>query len=307
MLDPVSWGLACLVSEFTLNRLWNVLGYLGPLSVLVVSLTASAAVGPQRVLSGSLASDEIAVELLGRAHSLGLLLAVSTLADDPLYSNIAPVPTSIKSRFGADLEGALALRPDLVILASFNKPETLERFKTAKVATLLLGEFRNFDDIEAHIVAIGTALHVEREAEALKQQMVADLAALKSPAPKNRPLVLDFHAGGTVSGEGTLFDALVRAAGGTDLATKNGWRGWPAVGAETLATLAPDVIVAAGKESERLSVQALIRQTPGWKDMSTAKTARLVLIPERELSATSHHVVKAAQRLNKMLLDGWAP
>jgi iron complex transport system substrate-binding protein len=267
---------------------------------LLVLVAAAPAPAPQRVLSGSLASDEIALALLTRAKAPERLIAVSTLADDPLYSNIAPVPAAIKARFAADLEGALALRPDLVILASFNKPETLARFKDAKVKTLVLGDFFSFADIEAHIREIGAALGVPDAAAGLAKDMQAALAAVPVPAGK-RPTVLDFHQGGSVSGKGTLFEALVTAAGAEDLAASKGFKGWPSLSAETLATLAPDVVVAAGEEGERAAIQAQIAAAPGWKSMRTAKTARLILIPERLLSATSQHVVDGVVMLNKKL------
>lgn len=250
-----------------------------------------------------MASDEIAAELLIRAHALARLLAVSILADDPTYSNLAPVPPTIKARFAADLEGALALRPDLVILASFNKPETLARFKDAKVSTHILGNFTTLADIEANITTIGALLHTDKEASTLVQELKQGLAAL-TPAKSGQPRlqVLDFHPGGSVSGSGTLFEALVHAAGGENLAAKKGWSGWPALNAEILAGLAPDAIVAAGEEKDRAMIRAQLLNAPGWKSMRTVTTARLILIPERELSATSHHILKAAVKLNNELV-----
>lgn len=266
---------------------------------------SGAGPAPQRILSGSLASDEIILELLDRVHGLDRLLAVSTLADDRLYSNIAPVPTAVKGRFAADLEGALALRPDLVILASFNKPETLERFKAAKVQTHVLGNFVALGDVTANITALGELLGTPAAAAALRHETEDAIAAAarKIPPGVTRPTVLDFHPGGTVSGAETLFDAIVAVAGGDNLAAKQGLKGWPAISAETLAGMAPDVIVAAGEEKDRGAVAQLLATTPGWKSMRNAGKARLVLIPERQLSATSHHIVKAIEKLNQGLFS----
>src|SRR4051812_26256730 len=109
---------------------------LGPLLILIPWLLAAStlvdgrgrsvdvAAAPVRIASCSLASDETLLALLGPGTPR--LVAVSSLATDRRYSNIAgEIPKSLTGRCGTELESLLALKPDLAVLASYNRPELL--------------------------------------------------------------------------------------------------------------------------------------------------------------------------------------
>jgi iron complex transport system substrate-binding protein len=259
---------------------------------------------PMHVISGAIASDEVVLELLQRTVQLDRLAALSALADDARYSNIAPVPEALKGRFGGELEAALALKPDLAIVASFNKPEMLQRLEQAGVRTFVLADYTTLEDVPRSIGQIGRLLHEDRAAAQLTEEFTKELARLRKGAERfaaRRPTVLEFDPAGTVAGSGTFFDAIVSAAGGENLAAKRGLTGWKRVDAETLATMKPDTIVAAGTTAERDGILAVLRSTPVWKDMDAVKAGRVVVIPGAELSAVTHHVLKAVAKLQQGL------
>jgi iron complex transport system substrate-binding protein len=269
------------------------------LLVLVCCLGAGPA-GPQRIASGSLASDEVLIEILRQRGEMSRLVAVSLFADDPRYSNVADeVPKTLKGRVGGELESLLALRPDLAILASYNKPEILARLEDAKVPVLRLTEFRSLGDIEANITAIGKATATENDAEKVRAAFHSERQRLRALGSKlkRRPKVLDFAEDGVVSGSGTLFDALVREAGGTNLAADQGLKDWPKLSTEALAILRPDVIVTTGDPARQAEYLATMRRLPGWKEMPAVKAGKILVIPGRELSAVSPHVLKALRKL----------
>ena len=81
----------------------------------------------KRIVSTFLGADEVLMEILVRCGKRHHLKAVSFIADDPRYSHIIPLPPSIKARAGTNIEEILKVKPDLAILASFNRPEFVRR------------------------------------------------------------------------------------------------------------------------------------------------------------------------------------
>ena len=64
-----------------------------------------------------------------------------------------PVP-DLHALLGGDVEAALALRPDLVILATYNRPEAIRRFEQAKVPVFVLSDFASLDGVLAGLSAM---------------------------------------------------------------------------------------------------------------------------------------------------------
>ncbi len=269
---------------------------------------------PQRIVSGSLASDEILLALFASSGQSGRLAAVSSLADDPRYSNVVAAAKTVKGRFGEGLETALALKPDLAVLASFNKPETIDRLEKAQVRCFVLGGFTTLDEIAANVTALGELTQLKKDAGALnavfaKARMAAWAGAVRLP---RRPKVLGYlgDAAGngalTLAARGSLFDALIEEAGGENLASSLGLTGWPTVSAEVLAGLAPDVVVTGGDGTPEALRQTL-QNAPGWKAMKSLARAKMIVVPDRELGATSPYVASALTKISQGLAQEIAP
>lgn len=251
-----------------------------------------------RIVSSSLASDELAIALLQESGSLQRLVAVSALADDPRYSNIVPVPASIRGRFAGDVEATLAMVPDLVIVASFNRPEALRRFEQAKVPIFVLPDFVGFDGLLKHIDRLGELLHVRQQATRLQEQVRTELEQLQvraAPLQDNKPRILHVYSDGTVSGSDTMLDAIVRAAGASNAAA--GVSGWKKLSIEALLRLDPDCMIVTDDE------QITIAQIPGLRQLRAVTTGCMIRVPGNQLSALSHHVLKAVRKIQDGLLD----
>jgi iron complex transport system substrate-binding protein len=272
------------------------------LSFVLAAPTLEAS--PQRIASCFVAADEMVIDLLSPTKELHRLIAVSTLAEDPRYSFAAPLPKTVTHRCGAELESLLAARPDLVILASFNRPELIDRLRQAKVAVHVLENFNGLDDVAANLKALGKLLGTNKAAARLAGSVEATRNAMPTPAA---PTLLSLSSDGVVAAGDTLFDDVVRASGGVNLAARQGLKGWPRLSAEALAKLDPDYLVASGEpgDPEALERALTLAQGPsGYAAMRAVKEKRIILIPERELSAASHHVLKAVRRLSTALKKG---
>lgn len=266
---------------------------------LTIFTTPALSAPAVRVVSCTIASDEMASDILGRAGHAERLVAVSTLADDERYSNLRPVPATIKGRCGGELESLLKLKPDLAVVASFNRPELVHRLKASGIKVHVLRDFATLADIEASLTELGKALDEVNAGQAAAKDFHAEIDRLRHDIRVNTPAVraLQFFPDGAVSGGDTLFNDLVRAAGGENIGATGGVKGWPKLQTEALAMLKPDVLVASGTEADRASLLKMMRSLPGFKDMSAVKDGHLILIPERELSAASPHILKALAKL----------
>ena len=257
-------------------------------SIGALLLCGAAAKIPERIASGTVASDEIVIELLERANQLQRLVAVSVFAQDPRYSSIKTVPPQVKGRVGGELESLVALRPDLVILAHYNRPEMIAQLRNAGIPTMIQARFDSIADIQQNILSIGTATGTPMQATALVAWMQS--AGHVRPLPR-APSVISFSMTGTLVGADTLLDDCIARAGGTNLARTLGVTGWQKVQAEALAPLDPDFILAGGEETDSKRIAALIAGTPGYQQMARRNRYRLILIPEPVLLAVSHHAV----------------
>ena len=93
---------------------------------------------PQRIISQTLATDEILLAIC----PLNRLMAVSTLALDPQYSNVVASARQVAQYVSDNVEQILSLQPDLVFVASYTRAETLELLKTATAPILRLTQFQ---------------------------------------------------------------------------------------------------------------------------------------------------------------------
>ncbi len=270
------------------------------IAALAWSFHSLAMASPQRIASGSLASDEIVLDLLGRQGELSRLVAVSTLATDARYSNVADkVPASVTGRVGGELESLLKLRPDLAILASYNKPEIRSRLEAAHVEVYSLGNFKNLDDIEHNVTTLGHLVGADQGAAAMLKEFQDERRAAHKAVEKRgtHPTVLDFAPDGSVSAGETLFDALVREAGAVNVAAELGLKNWPKLSTEVLTALRPDFIVVSGKPEDREALLAEMRRGVGWKTMPAVVKGRIIIIPGAELSSVSPFVARALAKL----------
>jgi iron complex transport system substrate-binding protein len=271
------------------------------LKLLIILITYSAQTTahavPHRIVSQTLASDEMILEL--KRENLGEFIGISSLAVNREYSNIAAQVEKLKiPQVGNELEHLVTLKPDLVILASYNRVELLNLLKSARIPTLVLKDFGSIDDILGNIGILGKALGEEKHADAMRASMVERLKKLKSPAVK--PKVLSFNADHSIAGVGTLFDAAVTRAGGENLARTLGIKNFQQLSLEQLVVLKPDWVIAASMPHDKDEIAiARIQNSPGWKEIPAVKAGRIILIPSRLLFTASHYIADLVEMMNQ--------
>ncbi len=194
---------------------------------------ATAEASPQRVVSLDFCADQFVMALADRED----ILAVSPQADDA-HSALRDQAEGLP-QLRATAEDVLALQPDLIVRSYGGDARTLAFFERLGLEVYQIGFANDFAGIRANVRATAAALGQSERGEALVIGMDAHLSAMTG-APEHSALYLT--PSGATTGEGTLIDATLEAAGLENAAPGTGWRSLPL---EQLAQEAPELVVTA--------------------------------------------------------------
>jgi iron complex transport system substrate-binding protein len=206
---------------------------------LGIGLCAAAATqsAPQRVMSMSMCTDDLLLELLPKER----IASLSYYARQPTSLEVWPQAAGIPVNFGA-AEEVLSAKPDLVLTGTYTTPATRRILKSMNFALLEVPPANDFEEIRQVTRLVAHALDRDLVAEALIARMDATLSNLKNSLPRQSIRVAAWGEGGSVPGEGTLFDAILKVAGGTNIAIANEHAAYTSFDLEQLLQAKPDVI-----------------------------------------------------------------
>lgn len=203
-------------------------------------------------------------------------------------------------------EGILSLRPGRVIAShDAGPPLVLRQLRQAGVEVDLLEEARDAAAVLANIRRIGQWLGREARAEKLAADLERRYAALATAvkAMPRHPRVLFLMATGNGSpmaaGRDTAADRAIALAGGRNVGA--GFDGYKPVSAESLAGMAPEVIVLM-REFEQAAggMQGVLRQ-PGVAQTPAGRTKRILFVDGQALLGFGPRNAEAEQRLQRHL------
>jgi iron complex transport system substrate-binding protein len=206
---------------------------------------ASGVVAPlrayQRIASASLVADGVLWELCEPER----VVAVTQLSKhSPHFGYRHRQRAAIESP--ADLELILALHPDLLFTNRFGDPRYAAKLREQGIVVFDLGEMLGLESLLPSIRAIGKLIGSAPRAEALVQRLMLRLRAVAANVPNSaRPRGLYLSAYGKQlygGGAGTSYHDVLAYAGLVDIAERR-YRGWPALDAEQILSMDPDVLV----------------------------------------------------------------
>ena len=249
---------------------------------------------PAAVASSFLAGDEILMELV--KDSKVKLVAISSIADDKEYSNIVDLAKEIPHRIGANPESIAKVRPDLVFLASWNRPELHKTLSKLGIKTFTISDFNSIEDIQGNILIMGQVLHLEEKA----RQMVDSMQRQMPQQKKRNQTFITFDVSQVSLGKKTIFDSLMLRLGLDNTVTETGW---PKLSSESIALKHPDFVITSGETKDQSLAELLIKKTPGWAILEASKSGNILLIPNRLLNSASQFVSLAYAHLDQLLND----
>jgi iron complex transport system substrate-binding protein len=252
---------------------------------------------PQRIVAASLLATEVLLEILPRERLAG----VHVLAADPRFSLVAGDVQGLPL-VGADAEQLLAVRPDLVLCDAYTRPETLALLSSAAVPVVVTADPASFDDIAANVQRIGRVVHREAEAAAMVARMHERLRALAADAPAVAAWrVMNLDGGLHTYGRGSLFAAVVAAAGARSEAVERGVGPFRKLDAEALLGWQPDAIVVNGDPQDGANLPIWIGQHPALPLLRCVERRRVLPVHGALFNTTSPRLVAAVEFLQQSL------
>lgn len=265
------------------------------LACLCLSVLAFAGT-PGRVVSQTVGTDEMLMALADPNQ----IAALSVLARNPDFCSDTDQAARFPQLAASDAEAILRFHPDLVLMASYSRAETVTQLRRAGVTVILLDHFDSFEDTCADLRLIGKAIGHEDRAEALIASLQARVDALARRLAGARPSrLLAPSAYGYIAGRDTTFDDLCRHTGAVNVAAEAGLEGHAPIPAEKVLVWKVDYLVLEG--ADRAKALLRVRQIPPFKYTEAALQGRCVLLPEALLSTVSQHRVDAYERLAREL------
>ncbi len=263
------------------------------LILLLVALPLGAA-PPRRVVSQSVGTDEL---LLALADP-GQIAALSHISHDGRFSPVAEAARRFPALRDSDAESVLRFRPDLVLAASFTRPETLALLRRAGVRLVVLERFDTLEDIYASLRQLGRELGQEARAELVIHRSRARVEALAARLRGVQPVrVISAGAYPFTSGSGTTFQDLCDHAGALNVAAEAGLKGHAPTPSERLLAWNIEALVGSGDDGTR----SLLEGIPHYRALPAFKAGHLVIIPGPLMSSVSHHRIAAYEVLAKAL------
>ena len=254
---------------------------------------------PQRVVSQSVGTDELLLAVAEPAQ----IAALSHLSQDATFSLDPKLASAFPKLKSSDAESVLALRPDLVLAASYTQPETLALLRRAGVPLIVSEKFDTLPEVYENLRAIGKAVGHEERAEQVIAQAQARVVALEKALAGVKPVrVLSASTYPFTAGAGTTFQDLCDHAGALNVAAEAGLRGHVPTPEERVSTWTPEVLIASGEEGKDAdAINARLAQLQAYRALPALQQGRLLLVPGPLMSSVTHNRIAAFEWLARRL------
>lgn len=198
---------------------------------------------PQRIVSATLATDEILSELV----SVERISGVTYLVDNASMSSIPRWYPKQIQRVQGEAEEILSLEPDLVFVAAYTRAETVRLLLNANIPVVRLSLYDSFKDIEDNITLIGQITgQEEKAAMMIKARQQQAQAVIQKVQGLNKPRVLYYSLDGYTVGIHTKINEMIEIAGGYNVMSETDIQGTQKIGEELALSLEPEIILISG-------------------------------------------------------------
>jgi iron complex transport system substrate-binding protein len=226
----------------------------------------SADPGPQHVMSLSMCTDDLLLELLPPER----IASVTYYSRDPGNSYQWPQAAKVRVNWGT-VEEVLAEKPDLVLAGTYTTPAARSLLKKLGWPLLEVAPAVDFDQIRAVTRQVAHALKRDAEGETLIAKMDSTLQELAASKPRQIIRVAAWGEGGSIPGKGTLFDAILEAAGGVNVAATLDGR-YTSFEIEQLIAAHPDVLAYASDIGDTPGRNTEVAQHPLIRKLYSGRT-----------------------------------
>jgi iron complex transport system substrate-binding protein len=261
---------------------------------------------PKRIVSQTLGTDEILFAICPPERIAG----ISSIALDTSYSKIADEAKARGTTTIYGPEDILALKPDLVFIASYSRSEMATLLRAAHAPVYRFSNFDRVEDIANNVLQLGYLIGRDAAAARVVMDMNERMtrARAQAAASGRRPRIMTYDGSGYSAGSATLFDDVIRQAGGVNVSAEHGTKGFGRVSGEQILEWQPEYLICGAKPGEEDVVRRRLMANPAIATSTAVKSGRLILMDTRVFMTTSHHVVTAVEALvNALHGDGTHP
>jgi iron complex transport system substrate-binding protein len=216
----------------------------------------SAAAGPQHVMSLSMCTDDLLLELLPPER----IASITYYSRDPSNSYQWPQAAKVRANTGT-IEEVLAEKPDLVLAGTYTTPAARSLLKKLDLPLLEVPPAVDFDEIRAVTRQVAHVLRRDAVGEALIAKMDVTLQGLAASKPLQNIRVAAWGEGGSIPGKGTMFDSILRAAGAVNVAASLD-SAYTSFDVEQLLVARPDVLAYASHITDTPGLNTELAQHP---------------------------------------------
>jgi iron complex transport system substrate-binding protein len=262
-------------------------------------LWAAPAAKPQRIVSLSVAADEILVEIVQPER----IVAATAAGDEEAHSYAAGrLPRSTPRFRKADLERLLALRPDLVIVSEYTDADFLYLLERSGLRWHRMVGLSSLAGLRKALVDLGEAVGEPEASARLALAFDARLAEVsRRTAGAARPRVL-YWSNAYTAGADSAIGALIECGGAVNVGHELGLSGLALLGAERAFVAAPDAVLVSGAADA-----AALRAHPLMGRLRAVREGRVIDMPHRVLVTLSHHAADSCAQLAAAFHPGRFP
>lgn len=202
----------------------------------------------------------------------GQLLSVSYLANDPGSSVLAAEAGRHAVNHGL-AEEVFLMKPDLVLAGTFSTRATVTLLRRLGVAVEEFAPEASFDDVRANIRRIGVLLGREARAAELVADLDRRLASVAQAGRREDVRVASWFANSYTAGAGTLVDAVITAAGFTNMASRFGYEGTARLPLELLILVRPEMLLDGGSNPDMRALAHANFGHPAYRELAEVTPA----------------------------------
>jgi len=192
------------------------------------------------------------------------------------------------------------MRPDLVLAsANAGPPQTLQRLPELGIEVETVSDSPSLDSLAQRIRQVAGRLGVPQRGDALIQRIQAEVSQAGAlAAPPRRALVL-VNRSGPLQGAGghTAADAVLRLAGLDNVLA--GQQGYKPLSAESLAVLAPELIVITSTSLQASGGMEKFRADTGIAATPAGRKGRIAVIDDLLILGIGPRVAQGIRQLKE--------
>lgn len=265
--------------------------------------TSAGTVTPGRRVERIISLAPCNTEIL---FALGLGGRLVGLSEDCDYPPQAVTIERVGTPQELDYERIARLNPDLILGTGLISQEALAELQALGLSVVIL-EAEDVYSVFSNIELVGQLTGAEGQAHELVADLETRLDRLLEKTrrtcgpgvPCNRPRVyVEMDSDQSTAGPETLTDALIKMAGGINIATEEGDR-YPRFSTVEIAARDPELIVLA--DSNRSVTAETVKARPGWEEITAVKKDAVFPIDRTIIARPGPRVIDGLEELSEMV------